>query len=327
MPTLQEICDAIGGELQGDGTVEIEGVNSLESAGASELAPLEDEKFVRAAQDSGAGAIAVTRELADQIEGNRIVHDFPMVAMNGFIESLGQARQRPPAGIHETAVVDPSATVPASASIGPNVVIGANVRMGERCIVHPNVTIEYGVTLGDDCVLDPGCVLHEGAQLGSRVVIGTNAVISRQGFGFARGPKGPVHIHHVGVVTIGDDSHIGACCSIDRARYTVTSVGTMSGLDYGIHLGHNASVGDRSYLAAQSGMAGHSFVGNDCEIGGQCGFANNSGVRDRCRVGAKSGLLNDYGSDKDLFGRIAVDMKLSLRMHAALKKLAQGKKR
>jgi len=323
MPTLQEIRDAVGGELHGDGGIQITGVQSLDGAGADDLAPFDDPEYAKSAGITRAGAVVVTPALAVHVRRPHIIHPFPVFSMNTVIEMLGLAPVRPAAGRHPTAAVDPSATVPESCSIGPNVVIGPDVRLGERCVVRANVTIEQGVTAGDDCTIDYGAVLHVGTVLGHRVTIGTGAVISRQGFGFTRGPQGPVHIHHVGRVEIGDDSSIGACCNIDRARFGATRVGKMSGLDFGVHLGHNSRVGDRSYVAAQTGLAGHAFIGDDCEVGGQAGFANHSGVGDRSKVGAQTGLIKDYGAGCVLWSTPAVDMKLAFKMHAALRRMAR----
>ena len=251
MPTLKEICDLVGGEPRGDTSLEITGVGSLEGAGAGDLAPLDDANYIAAAKASHAGAIIVGKALADQFEGNAVVHDFPLVAMNAVIEALGLAPVRQ-TGVHPTAIVDETATVPDSVLIGAYAIVGANVALGERCVLMPRVVIEQGVTVGDDTQLEVGCVLHEGAEIGARCTVGAYAVISRQGFGFTKSPTGPVRLIHVGRTTVGDDTHIGALCCLDRARYDATTVGTMSGLDNHVHIGHNCHVGDRSFVAAQA---------------------------------------------------------------------------
>jgi len=325
MPTLQEICDAVGGELHGDGAIEITGVQSLDDAGAHDLAPFDDPDYIDSARSSAAGGVIVTAALAEAIEGPRIVHGFPVFAMNAVIEMLGMAPIRPPAGRHPTATIDPAAQVPESCSIGPNATIGPDARLGERCVVRANVTIEAGAIVGDDCIIDHGAVLHEGAVLGHRVTIGTGSVISRQGFGFTPSPRGPVQIHHVGRVEIGDDSAVGACCSIDRARFGATRIGKMSGLDFGVHLGHNSSVGDRSYVAAQTGLAGHGFIGNDCIVAGQVGIGNHCGVGDGSRVGGQAGVTKKFGAGHALWSTPAVDIKLAFKMSAALRRIAKGK--
>jgi UDP-3-O-[3-hydroxymyristoyl] glucosamine N-acyltransferase len=324
MPTLKEICDAVGGKLRGDPNIEITGVGSLDGAGANDLAPLDDKNYVQRADESNAGAYIVATNLADSFEGNAIVHDFPLVALNAVIESLGLAPTRQ-TGVHATAIVDPSATVPDSVSIGAYAIIGPNVSLGERCTVMPRVLIENGVTVGDDTTLEAGCILHEGAVIGARCTIGAYAVISRQGFGFAKSPRGPVRLIHVGRTTVGDDSHVGAHCCLDRARYDSTSIGTMCGLDNHVHVGHNCHVGDRTFVAAQTGMAGHAEVGNDCEIGGQVGLSNVARVGDRAKIGAQAGIISGVPEGEVWWGTPGKTLQMSLRMEATLRRLTKKK--
>ncbi|MHC4939345.1 MAG: UDP-3-O-(3-hydroxymyristoyl)glucosamine N-acyltransferase [Planctomycetota bacterium] len=324
MPTLKQICDAAGGELRGDADFEVEGVGSLEGAGANDLAPLDDANYVEQAKSSKAGALVVATSLAEGIEGNVIVHEFPLVVMNEVIEALGLAPEIQ-SGVHPTAIVDASAEVPESVSVGAYAMIGPGVSLGERCAVLPRVRIEKGVSVGDDTILETGCILHEGAVIGARCTIGSYAVISRQGFGFTQGPRGPVRLIHVGKTIIGDDSHVGALCCIDRARYDYTRVGSMSALDNMIHLGHNCHVGDRSFIAAQTGLAGHATVGNDCEIGGQVGLANNARVGDGAKLGAQAGVISEVPAGEIWFGYPAKPIQMAMRMEAALRKMVKKK--
>lgn len=325
MPTLKEICSAVGGTLRGDGDVEIRGVGSLEGAGAGEIAPLDDKNYVAKARTSRASALMVATKLADEVERSAIVHDFPLVAMNALIEALGLAPRRQ-TGVHGTAIVDPGTRVPASVSIGAYAIIGPDVEIGERCVVMAHAQIEPGVTVGDDTVIERGAILHEGAVIGARCTIGSYAVISRQGFGFTKGPTGPVRLLHVGRTVIGDDTHVGAHCCVDRARYDETRVGTMSGLDNHVHIGHNCRVGDRSFLAAQTGLAGHAVVGDDCELAGQVGLANAVKIGDGAKIGAQAGIIGDVPPGEVWWGTPGKSLKLSLRMEATLRRLTRGRK-
>jgi len=320
MPTLQEIRDAAGGTLRGDGNIEITGVGSLDGAGAGDLAPLDDENYVAKAKASKAAALVVATKLADAVDRDAVVHDYPLVVMNAVIGMLGLAPRRP-TGVHQTAMIDPAARVPDSASIGAYAIIGPGAVLGERCNVHPRVQVDAGVTVGDDTILETGCILHEGAVIGARCTIGAYAVVSRQGFGFTKGPQGPVRLIHVGRTIVGDDTHIGALCCIDRARYDETSVGSMSALDNHVHLGHNSRVGDRSFLAAQTGLAGHAKVGDDCELGGQVGVANRGRVGDGARIGAQAGVIGTVPPGGVWWGCPARPLNDVLRMDATLRKI------
>jgi len=143
-------------------------------------------------------------------------------------------------------------------------------------------------------------------------------VISRLGFGYAPGPTGPVLLHHVGTTVLEDDVHIGSGTMVDRARFDETRIGTMTALDNLIHIGHNASVGARTFVAAQTGLAGRASVGDDCLVAGQVGIANDCGVGDKSVVAAKSGLIALHPDNSDLFWYPARPRQKALRALARL---------
>jgi UDP-3-O-[3-hydroxymyristoyl] glucosamine N-acyltransferase len=87
---------------------------------------------------------------------------------------------------------------------------------------------------------------------------------------------------------------------IDRARFDETTIGDMTALDNLIHVAHNCRVGARTFVAAQTGMAGNAHIGDDCQVGGQVGFANHAGVGDKCLVGAKSGVMKPFPDNSDI---------------------------
>lgn len=327
MPTLKELSKAAEGELKGPPDVRITGVASLGSATKEQIAPVESPKWLEVALASKAGAFLAHKSLAEKLGGRpAILSPFPLAALNKVIDALGLVPPPEPPGIHPTAIVDPEAKLGANVSIGHFAVVG-KARIGARCVLQARVVIEDGVELGDDCIVEPGAVLHAGLVAGNRVRIGANAVLSRQGFGYAPSPKGPVKLRHVGRVVLADDVHVGACATIDRARYDETRIGRFSALDNLVHLGHNCLVGERSFLAAQTGMAGGATIGDDCEVGGQVGLSNQAHVGDRCRVGAQSGVISRWEDGSTIWGCPAMPKTEFLRCMAELRKLARGEEK
>ncbi len=327
MLTLEEISATLEGDLCGPGDLVIHGISSLERAGPGQLAPLADASFATAAHASKAGALLVSRHVPGPWKRPHILVGHALVALNRLIEFMGLVRPAKDAGIHATASVDENADVDPSASIGPYAVVEAGARIGARSQIDAHVVVESGVVLGEGCRVAPGAVLHEGVIVGDRVRIGAHAVLGRPGFAYVAGPSGPLHLHHIGRVVLEDDVHVGAGSTIDRARFEDTRIGRHSALDNMVHVAHNCSIGARTFIAAQSGFAGHAHVGADCEIGGQVGISNHCGVGDHCRIAGGSGLTRSFGNGKTVMGYPALERTESLRMTASLRRLAARKSR
>ena len=222
MTTLAELNRAVEGTLEGSGDVEITGVASLEEAGPGDIAPLVSDRFLEVGKESRAGAFLIAGNLAAPFKRPCIRSAFPLVALNRAMEMLGLVSPPPPPGIHPAAVVEEGAEIGDGAHVGALAYVAAGARIGARTALHARVVVESGVQIGEDCVIQPGAVLQAGSVLGDRVHVGANAVLGRQGFGFAPGPEGPVHLHHIGRTVIEDDVHIGAISTVDRARFDDT---------------------------------------------------------------------------------------------------------
>ncbi|HEY6726010.1 MAG TPA: UDP-3-O-(3-hydroxymyristoyl)glucosamine N-acyltransferase, partial [Polyangiaceae bacterium] len=161
--------------------------------------------------------------------------------------------------------------------------------------------------------------VYGGVQLGARVVVGAGAVLGRAGFGFAHGPGGSSRrIPQLGGVVIEDDVEIGALCTVDAGTLGPTVVGPGSKLDAHVHIGHNAKVGARCFMAAQVGLAGSVELEDDVWLGGQTGVADHVRVGRAARVAAKSGIVSDIAPGAVVAGFPAVPRVRWLRRMAWL---------
>ncbi|HEX5138209.1 MAG TPA: UDP-3-O-(3-hydroxymyristoyl)glucosamine N-acyltransferase [Planctomycetota bacterium] len=327
MPTLKELSQVAGGEIKGPPGTRITGVASLRSATKDEIAPVESARWLEAALASKAGAFLANKSLAARLDGRpAILSPFPLAALNKVIDLLKLVPPPEPPGIHPTAIVDPEARLGPGVSVGPYAFVG-KASIGARSVLMARVFVENGVEMGDDCLVEPGAVLHAGLIAGHRVRVGANAVLSRQGFGYAPSADGPVKLRHIGRVVLADDVHVGACTTIDRARFDETRIGRFTALDNLVHLGHNCLVGERSFLAAQTGMAGGSTIGDDCEVGGQVGLSNQAHLGNRCRAGAQTGVISRWKDGSTIWGCPAMPKTEFLRGVATLRRLARGEEK
>jgi UDP-3-O-[3-hydroxymyristoyl] glucosamine N-acyltransferase len=123
--------------------------------------------------------------------------------------------------------------------------------------------------------------------LGRRAVLHSGVVIGADGFGFARDEDASwVKIPQTGRVVIGDDVEIGANTTIDRGALDDTVIGDGVKLDNQIQIAHNVRIGDKTIMAACSGVAGSTVIGARCMIGGQAGISGHLTIVDDVVVSA-----------------------------------------
>src|ERR1700684_400069 len=124
---LQEIAQAIGIRLLGDGSVEVEKVASIASASQHDLVFVEDEKYLARALESAAGAV-IAGEFAAKTSGKPLlISDHPKLAFAQAARFLLDHKS----GTRESRV-DAHAVVHGSAQIGDGVVIDAHVSIAEN---------------------------------------------------------------------------------------------------------------------------------------------------------------------------------------------------
>src|SRR4029077_10270961 len=136
---LAELARVLGATLEGTATdVEITGVAPLEEAGPGTITVLADRRLETLLAGTRASAVLLGPDApASPVPVLRVSH--PWVAFAQAMELFHPA-QRPPAGIHPTAVVAASAVIGPGAFVGPYVVLGDEVRIGRDAVLHPRVT-------------------------------------------------------------------------------------------------------------------------------------------------------------------------------------------
>jgi UDP-3-O-[3-hydroxymyristoyl] glucosamine N-acyltransferase len=325
--TLREVAELVQGELIGDGATSIAGVGPIDGARPDQIAALEDERFLAAAQRSEAAALLVTPKLASRLDRARIVVPFPQIAQNRVIERLGlwSLPWREP-GRDPTARVDGTALLGEGVAIGACAVVGPGARIGAGTRLYPHAVVEGGAQIGARCRVLSHAVIGAPAVLGDDCVVGHGAVIAGEGFGFGFGPTGAVRLRHLGRVILGNRVEVGNHSTIDRARFGETRIGDDVKIDSQVHLGHNVVVGARTILAAHCGVAGSSEIGENCLLGGQVGVADHLKIASNVRIAAKSGVGASLTEPGDYFGFWAKERRAALREMVAAGRLPEALK-
>ena len=310
----------------------LQGAHALDQAMAGQLSFLEPGNALAAAlAATGASAVLIPAQgdEAQLLQQQASERGLAWVALSdprlGFAEALDALYPRPakPAGIHPSAVVDPTAQVDASAHLGPYVVIGAAVQVAAGCTIHASATLYDDVVLAEGCTIHSGAVLHPGSRLGRGCVVHSNAVIGSEGFGFVPTASGWRKMPQTGQVILEDGVEVGCGSTIDRPSVGQTRIGAGTKIDNLVHVGHGVVTGQGCALAAQVGIAGGARLGNGVILAGQVGLANKAVMGDRAIASSKSGVHGEVAAGEVVSGYPAIPNRLWLRCSAAFNKLPE----
>ncbi|KPK89830.1 MAG: UDP-3-O-(3-hydroxymyristoyl) glucosamine N-acyltransferase [Deltaproteobacteria bacterium SM23_61] len=322
--TLEELATLVGGKVEGDGSLPIRGIASLEDAGEGEITFLAEIKHSRRLEKSRASAAIVPTNLPS-FPRPLIRTPNPHLAY-AKVQAFFQEKPFSPRGVDSRAFIGEGVKIGRDVSIYPFVYVGAGSEIGDRVILHPGVCLGESVQVGEGSVLYPNVVVMDRCVVGKRVILHPGTVIGSDGFGFARDGKKFVKIPQVGIVVIEDDVEIGANCAVDRAAMGKTWIKRGVKTDNLIQIGHNVTVGEDTVIVAQVGIAGSTEIGNRVALGGQAGVVGHIKIGDGAMIGAQAGVGQDVAPGQILSGSPAFPHREWLRAQAAFPKLPEMKR-
>ncbi len=319
---LGDIAFRLGCKLEGPEDLEITGVAALEEASEIELTFLANPKYYRKALQSRAAAIIVDSQ-AEFPNRPLLRSTNPYLAFAHALQ-LFAPPERPPAGIHPTAVIAPSAKIGRRPSIGPYVVVEERVALGDDCVLKSFVVIYPGAQIGHRFFAHSHAVVRENVRIGDDVTLQNGVVVGSDGFGFARQEDGSYFkIVQPGKVVIEDHVEVQANSCIDRASVGETRLRRGVKVDNLVQVGHGCDIGENTLLCGQVGLAGSTRVGRNVVLAGQVGAAGHLTIGDNVIVSSQSGVPNDVEPNRVISGYPAMDNALWLKCCAAYTRLPE----
>jgi UDP-3-O-[3-hydroxymyristoyl] glucosamine N-acyltransferase len=353
--SLQQLTEAIpSSRVQGDGSVlvdrfitpnEIQGETDLPLVASPSVA-----NALLAAPQLPIRAAVVSEEAADRLPalldrlaGVLLVERprFALVALNRIFAPPPYADPgiNPSAFVHESAQIDPTA------SIGANVTVTPNVRIGPRSRILSNVTIRENAVVGADCLLHPGVRIGPRVRIGDRVIINPNACIGSDGFSFAteetsqlefaRTGKGinnssdiliQERIDSNGTVVLEDDVEVGACTTVDLATLGECRIKRGTKIDNLVQIGHNNNIGENCLICAQVGIAGSCEIGDGVVLAGQVGVGDHLTIGDRSIMLGGADVTRSVDAACIYYGAPAQPYRDAMRTQVSLKHLGAMRK-
>jgi UDP-3-O-[3-hydroxymyristoyl] glucosamine N-acyltransferase len=326
---LQQIAEALGARLLGDGRTAVSGLASIESASSEDLVFVEDEKHLAAALKSGAGAV-IAGEFAATVSCDRplLISDHPKLAFARAARLLADDAPDSSAGIHPAAAVHPSAKLGSGASVEAHAVVGEKAQIGGNTRIGAGCVIGRGVVLGSDCRIHPNVTIYSGTTVGNRVIVHAGAVLGSDGFGYVRDRETGRYekFPQVGRLMIEDDVEIGANTTIDRGALDETHIRRGAKLDNLVHIGHNCQIGEDVVIAAQTGLSGSIVIEKGAVLGGQVGIGEHAHIGEGVMLGGQGGVLPNKvlrGKGLAFWGTPAQPLRQYLKQLATLARLAK----
>ncbi|WP_341224770.1 UDP-3-O-(3-hydroxymyristoyl)glucosamine N-acyltransferase [uncultured Arcticibacterium sp.] len=329
--TVRQIAQLIGGEVEGDDSLEIDQFYKIEEGqkgGISFLGNPKYEPFIYKT-DSSAVIVANSFVAKDSINSSLIKVKDPYSSFATLLSEYEKLTKKSKVGISELAFVDPTAELSKNIYLGNFSQVSEHVKIGEGTIIYPQVFIDDNVTIGKNCILYAGVKIFADTVIGDNTTIHGGAIIGCDGFGFAPQKDGTYkNVPQTGNVVLGDNVSIGANTSIDRATIGSTLIGNGSKIDNLVQVGHNVTIGKNTVIASQTGIAGSTKIGDNCVIGGQVGFAGHVQVANGTKIGAQSGInRNVVKENLSLNGTPFMDLRQHQRSLVFFRKLPEFDKR
>lgn len=282
--------------IQGDASLSIDKVGTLESASKGAITFLANKKYRHQLSECQASAVILEPSEVEGWGSNALVMDNPYVGFALVAQKLDTTPR-------QKIDIAPSATISPTAQLGVNISIGAN------SVIEDHAVIEDGVQIGAGCVVGQGTIvgagsriwpnvsLYHGTTIGQRVTVHSNSVIGSDGFGYAPlkkdGNTNWIKIPQLGNVVIGDDAKIGASTTIDRGAIEDTIIGKGVIIDNQIQIAHNVEIGDYTAIAAGTLVAGSAKIGKNVTIGGGVGIAGHLTIADNAFITGRTFVISD----------------------------------
>jgi UDP-3-O-[3-hydroxymyristoyl] glucosamine N-acyltransferase len=326
---LRDIADRLHCRLEGDGDVDIIRVAGIQQAQRGELTFVASARYLPELATTQASAVILGAQKSGEPPPTCAVlrSDDPYTTFAHAVALFADVL-RPAYGVDRLSAVASDAVLGAEVSIGPFVTIGAGAAVGARTIIFPNVVVGPGASIGDDCVIHSQVSIRERVVVGNRVTLHDGVVVGGDGFGFARQKDG-THLkipQHADVI-IEDDVEVGANSTIDRPAIGETRIRAGTKIDNLVHVAHGVTIGRRTLLAAQVGIAGSTVVEDDVMMAGQTGVTGHVRIGARAIVGAKSAVLQSVDEGSFVTGYPAFEHSEWRKASVVFRQLPSMKKR
>ena len=311
--SLGELAQKLGGMVEGDDSIRINGVSGIIEAGPGDISFVDNPKYLAHISRCRASAIIIGQQVKTDFRP-LIRSQNPYLAFTQAIELLAPTRQKPEPGIHPSACIHSQARISPDAAILANVVIEEDVEIGKGTIVYPGVIIAADCRIEQEVTLYPNVTIRPGTVIGARSIIHSGVTLGSTEVGTETDPL-KVRLE------IGTDVEIGANSTIVSGIHQPTRIGRGTKLDNLVHIDHDVEIGENTVVVAMVSIEPEAKIGNEVTLAGQACIAKGIQIGHRAIIGARSMVIEDVREGEVRSGIPAISHDQHMRIKAAVTRL------
>lgn len=325
--SVLKLAELLGADVLADaGQTSITGFASLREACRGDLSFFSDHRYRQCLAETQATAVLVPTgwtSLPANVTGLAVAD--PSAAFETVVAQYGFHPTKALPGVHPSAVVaDGVLGHSKGVNIGAKAVVEAGAQISDDVEIGAGCYIGHNVRIGAGSKLFPNVTVQEASILGQRVILHSGAVIGADGFGYEFINGAHRKVRQAGIVQIDDDVEIGACTTVDRARFGRTWIGQGTKIDNQVQIAHNVVIGKHCIVVAGTGIAGSAQIGDYVVIAAQAGIGGHVSIGSRCTIAARAGVTKDIPSGPAAFmGFPAAPAAEERRRIAAIRRLPE----
>jgi len=324
--TAKQIAEFLDGKVIGNNNAEVTSISKIEEGRKGSLSFIANIKYENYLYTTQSSIVLVNNslEIKKEVATTIIKVDDAYKSFASLLDLYQQAKPQK-IGIDKMSSVDKTAQVGNDIYIGAYTVISKNSKIGKNSKIYPQVYIGDNVEIGDNTIIYPGVKIYEECKIGNNCIIHSGCIIGADGFGFAPQTEDEhKKVPQIGNVILEDFVEIGANTTIDRATIGSTIIHKGAKLDNLVQIAHNVEVGEKTFMAALSGISGSTKIGKNCMIGGQVGFNGHIRIADGVKIGAQTGIQSTINNENTMWqGSPAIPLREFQRATIMFKKLPE----
>lgn len=318
--SLKEIADFVNLEYIGNPDKLITSVSDLENISANSLVFLFDNKYLDQKLELNNSTILIKKGFEDRFNNDRLISNNPKFDMAKILSLFEYDYQK--FYDYQNVYIGSNVKIGQNVSISPFTYIGRNSFIADDVVIMANCFIGDNSYIGENSKIYPNVSIMSDSKIGQNVIIQSNSVIGSDGYGYIQ-TEGNNHykIPQIGNVILEDKVEIGSNVSIDRATIGSTIIKHGTKIDNMVHIAHNVSIGERSLIIAQTGIAGSTKIGNDTIIAGQSGVSGHLNIGSQSLIMGRSGVTKSFPAKSKLSGFPARDHRSDFKEKALIKRI------